>query len=111
MKMCKLNYFSLFWKSYLVLFLTFIITPVPDQGIAGLGPSLWGEHVPQHFGQGGQYLLSSQHFVIKSNVVVQISCYFTMGGVSPALNQGINEKNEHYHWNKLSADTVYRFPR
>ena len=25
MKMCKMNYFSLFWKSYLVLFLTFII--------------------------------------------------------------------------------------
>jgi len=24
MKMCKMNYFSLFWKSYLVLFLTFI---------------------------------------------------------------------------------------
>ena len=23
MKMCKMNYFSLFWKSYLVLFLTF----------------------------------------------------------------------------------------
>jgi len=24
MKMCKMIYFSLFWKSYLVLFLTFI---------------------------------------------------------------------------------------
>jgi len=24
MKMCEMNYFSLFWKSYLVLFLTFI---------------------------------------------------------------------------------------
>jgi len=25
MKMCKMKFFSLFWKSYLVLFLTFII--------------------------------------------------------------------------------------
>jgi len=24
MKVCKMNYFSLFWKSYLVLLLTFI---------------------------------------------------------------------------------------
>jgi len=39
-----------------------------------------------------------RHFVIKSNVVVQISCYVTVGNVSPAQNQGINEKTEHHHW-------------
>jgi len=50
------------------------------------GPSLWGGHVPPNFWTGGDIISFGppQHFVIKINVVVQISCYFTVGNVSPA---------------------------
>ena len=55
--------------------------------------------VPPNFGQGRHNIFCPpQHSVIKSNVVVQVSCYFAVGNVFPAYNQGINEKNEHYHW-------------
>ena len=59
-----------------------------------------GEACPlQLLDRGGHHIFCpSQHFVIKSSVVVQISCYFTVENVSPAYNQGINEKNELYHW-------------
>jgi len=44
-----------------------------------------GEHVPPTFGQGGHNIFCfPQHFVMKSNVVVQILCYFAVGNVSPA---------------------------
>ena len=44
-----------------------------------------GGHVPPTFGQGEHNIVCPpQHFVVKSNVVVQISCYFTVGNVSPA---------------------------
>ena len=44
-----------------------------------------GGLVPPTFGHGGHNIFCpSQHFVIKRNVVVQISCYFAVGNVSPA---------------------------
>jgi len=40
------------------------------------GPEFKGEHFPPTFGQGGHNIFySSQYFVIKINVVVQISWY------------------------------------
>ena len=54
---------------------------------------------PQLLDRGGHTIFCPpKHFVIKSNVVVQIPSYFAVGNVSLAKKQGINEKNEHYHW-------------
>jgi len=36
--------------------------------------------------------------------------YITVGNVSPAKKQGINEKNEHYHWIICRHSIAYRFP-
>jgi len=39
---------------------------------------------PQLLDRGDIILLYPQHFVTKSNAVMQILCYFTVGNVSPA---------------------------
>jgi len=66
---CKNTRFS--WK---------ILGVAMDRVYGGLGG-----HVPPTFGQGEHNIVCPpQHFVVKSNVVVQIPCYFTVGNVSPA---------------------------
>jgi len=63
------------------------------------GASLWGGHVPSTLDRRGHNIFSPpQRFVIKSIVVVQISWLHYCCKRFPSINQGIIEKNEHYHW-------------